>query len=156
MKRHIVNPMHFDHLPVQAVEYAPQNLRTIAIQVNNETLGAMAIEFGCEIQYHGNTPYLDALLERINNAGEKVVCSKVLRPGEWLVVLEDEIHMFPHDVFWNTFGQHKVAEHGQFDSLDMDAIANFDPNAAPATNFMNLPVGMTHEGKQLPDVPQIN
>jgi hypothetical protein len=156
MRREIITPLHLGKLPVIEVEYALRSLHTIAVQVNNETIGAMAIEFGVEIMSsHPNNKWLPTAFERKNAKGEKTSIERTIVPGEWLVVLDDEVHIFPHDVFWNTFGQAKGPAHEeQFIGIVTKAELENDVETEPPngkvyqnTGFINLPVELTAEGK---------
>ena len=169
MRKQIITPAHLDRLPVLHVVYVLQNLKTVAIQVNNETIGAMSIEFGVEIMTaHPNHKWLPAMLERPNSKGERGYIERALNMGEWLVILEDEVHVFPNDdIFWSTFAQDRPEQHSQEQfiglvtkaELENDALqveGQLYPNNAPKTGFMDLGPGFTNQEKQLPDVPQIH
>jgi len=169
MQKQIVTPIHLVRLPCQQVVYVPQNLQTIAIQVTRETMGAMAIEFGCEVQIsHPNMRFLVALLQRYNVKRENGFIERALYFGDWLVVLEDEVHVFPEDIFGATFTKFEGDQHGFPEQIDetLNAVAML-PNEMTesaqklgdmlrkkqGTAFMDLPAELTHEGKNLPDQP---
>lgn len=163
MKRRIITPELLEKLPVIAVDYALQNMRTSAIQVNPETIGAMAIEFGVEIQTaHPNIKWLPTVFQRSKEKGEKTVIERTVYCGDWLVIIDDEVHVFPHDVFWNTFGQAKIALHGEQDDQIIGIVTRTElredelavegkiyQNPGTTSGFMDLPVGLTNEGKEL-------
>jgi len=142
MQRVNINPRALDRLPLIEIVYVPQELRTWAIQVNNETIGAMAIEFGVEIQTaHPNHKWLPAAFERTNAKGEKLVIERTLGLGDWLVILSDEVIVFPSEPFWSTFA-----------SADAPSHSAEDPKNHAITGFMQLPPDLTHEGK-IGDMP---
>lgn len=153
MRPQILTPAHLDRLPVQAVVYEPQNFRTVAIQITAETIGAMAIEFGYEIQItHPSHRWLRGLLDRVNEKGEHRVLERILQLDDWLVVLEDEIHVFPGDVFWNTFGQAKL-------NIHVAAVEPVEPTGFERTSgFMDLGPGFVspqdpNYQQNLPELP---
>lgn len=159
MRKQILSPMHLDRLPVMPVVYVPQNLRTIALQCLNETIGAMSIEFGVEIEtQNSNYKWLSVLLQRSNEQGDKGAVNRTIRLGDFLVVLENEIHVFPGEVFWDTFAPadhvpaHAEPAQEQFLGIVTKAELRADEKSSI---FMDLPPDLTYEGK-LPDVPQIN
>jgi len=163
MKKQVVTPIHLVRLPCQQVVYVPQNLQTIAIQVTRETIGAMAIEFGCEVgSAHPNYRWLAALLQRYNVKRESGFVERTLNLGDWLVVLEDEVHVFPEDVFGATFTKFEGDRHGFPEQIDesFNAVAmlpneltenvqklNDTLRKKQGTEFMTLPPELTHEGK---------
>jgi len=172
MRKQIVNASHLDRLPVMRVVYAPQNIETVAIQVNRETMGAMALEFGVEIMTaHPHHRWLPALLQRVNRKGDPGFIERALNLGEWLVALDDEIHVFPDDMFGSTFGEAREPAHEEHllgivtkaelrdDSLQIEGA--FYKNPGPQTGFMDLGPGYTSPDdpnyqQQLPEMPQIN
>jgi hypothetical protein len=147
MRIQILSPVHLNRLPMIPVVYTPQDIHTFAIQVTPETIGAMAIEFQVEVESQQRSRWLSVRLERKNGATETVSVARRLDLGEWLVVLNDEIHIFPPDVFQYTFGQDQEPTHQQD-----------DPSV---TGFMDLGPGFTNRTdpnyqQQLPEMPQIN
>lgn len=150
MKRRIITPELLEKLPVIEVDYALQNMRTSAIQVNRETIGAMAIEFGVEIQTaHPNIKWLPTVFQRSKEKGEKTVIERAVYCGDWLVIIDDEVHVFPHDVFWNTFGQAKIEMHAKDESfLGIVSKAELENDVRQELHgFMTLPPELTNEGK---------
>lgn len=169
MRKQIITPAHLDRLPVLHVVYVLQNLKTVAIQVNNETIGAMSIEFGVEIMTaHPNHKWLPAMLERQNSKGERGFIERALNMGEWLVVLEDEVHVFPNDdIFWSTFAQDRPEQHSQEQFIGLvtkaelvdDALqleGKLHKNPGQTSGFMDLGAGFTNKPDTLPDVPQVS
>jgi hypothetical protein len=137
-----INPRTLDRLPLIEVVYIPQDLHTYAVQVCNETIGAMAIEFGVEIGIaHPNHKWLPTAFERTNSKGEKIIIERTLNNGDWLVILNDEVIVFPSEPFWSTFASPDAPSH----SADV-------PSNHSVMGFMQLPPDLTHEGK-IGDMP---
>jgi len=169
MRREILTGAHLNNLPVVPVVYAPRNLQTVAVQVTPDTIGAMAIEFGCEVQVGGNVGHLwlTTLLERTNDKGDKVPVEKVIRLGDWLVELQNEIHIFPPDVFNRTFSDlqdlHAFSDEVGLGIVPSETLAKelgieLAPEKKHKIEFLNLPPGMTSPDdpnyqQQLPDQP---
>jgi hypothetical protein len=161
MRRQIITPGHLTRLPVIAVFYEPQAIQTVAIQVTPETIGAMSIEFGVEIGVsHPNLKSLPAAFERLSGKDEARSIERTIFYGEWLVPLNGEVLVFPADTFWNTFSQDKPAEHA-FEAQVSEGIMSseqlareFDIHIPTGTKqkleFMNLPVELQHQEKDLP------
>jgi hypothetical protein len=154
MREEIVNASHLDRLPVTKVHYAPRGLDTVAIPVTEETIGAMAIEFGVEIRRNSVGLYLDVALERKGDAGPTVQ-RKILHLSDWLVALDYEIHVFPHNVMWNTFGQVSNPQHEMAEEQFLGLVTKQEligDVKAEGTGFQKLPVELTADRK-LPDLP---
>lgn len=160
MRRQIITPGHLTRLPLIAVFYEPQGIQTVAIQVTPETIGAMSIEFGVEISVsHPNLKCLPAAFERLSGKDEARTLERTIFYGEWLVVLNGEVLVFPADTFWNTFSQDKPAEHA-FEINDgivsseqhaRELGMSIPPGPKMKLEFMNLPVELQHQEKDLPD-----
>jgi hypothetical protein len=162
MRRQIITPGHLTRLPLIAVFYEPQAIQTVAIQVTPETIGAMSIEFGVEISVsHPNHKFLPAMFERLSGKDEACSIERTIFYGEWLVVLNGEVLVFPADTFWNTFSQDKPAEHAFEAQLDERIMSSeqlarelgIDIPTGPKKKleFMNLPPELQHQEKDLPD-----
>lgn len=160
MREIIVNGSHLTKLPVIRVYYAPRNLETVAIPVTVETIGAMAIEFGVEIERTNMGPVICASFERKGDTGSGVL-KRRLYLSEWLVELDGEVHIFPQDVMWNTFSQatepaHLMAQDGLMSKEDLREQLMGVPepiqDEIQPTGFLNLPVELTADRK-LPDLP---
>ena len=163
MREELVNGSHLQNLPVMMVRYAPRNLETVAIPVTIETIGAMAIEFGVEIERTNMGPVIVVSLERkgdieLDRQAGPGFLKRRLYLSEWLVELDGEIHIFPQDVMWNTFSQATDPAHQRDFPKEIDesfnavAMPSSDAPAGPATGFLNLPVELTADRK-LPDLP---
>lgn len=148
MRKQAVTPIHLDRLPMIRVIYVLQNFETVAIQCVPETIGAMSIEFGVEVETQQSYRWLTVILERNDHTKDKpVIISRKISLGDWLVVLEDEVHIFPNDVFHYTFALAKEASH-----LSV-------PEEQPATTFMSLPADLQHQDSLPPlppEIPQIH
>jgi hypothetical protein len=143
MRRQIITPGHLTRLPIIAVFYEPQGIQTVAIQVTPETIGAMSIEFGVEISVtHPNHKFLPAMFERLSGKDEARSIERTIFYGEWLVVLNGEVLVFPADTFWNTFSQDKPAEHAEAENEVAQGIVPLDTFR---TAFMTLPADMQHQ-----------
>lgn len=160
MRREIVNGSHLNNLPVVHVTYIPRNLQTVAVQVTPETLGAMAIEFGAEIE-RGQGPnqlWIRTTLERdahLNKDGRISKLEVMLTYGDWLVDIDGEVRIFPESVMWTTFSQAHDPAHEMVASEGIMAKEEFRSNGymnVPSTKFMNLPAELQAPEK-LPDLP---
>lgn len=152
MRKEIITPRHLDNLPVLRVVYVPQDIHTVAVQVSRETMGAMSIEFGVEIMTaQSNHRWLPALLQRRNAKGDQGFIERALNLGEWLVALDEEVHVFPDDTFSYTFANdeqplHAVAVNDVREELGLPAF-----QGTAGTSFMSLPEGYTSQ--ELPSLP---
>ncbi len=154
MRRQIITPGHLTRLPLVPVFYAPQNIRTFAVQVSPETMGAMSIEFGVEISINANTRCLPCAFERFNGRDESRTIERTIFYGEWLVILHDEVLVFPPDTFLHTFSEDRQPEHEEAVSRDVLSVEEF------RTGFITLAPGMTspedpNYQQQLPDLPVV-
>jgi hypothetical protein len=154
MRRQIITPGHLTRLPLVPVFYAPQGIRTFAVQVEPETIGAMSIEFGVEISVnHPNTRCLPCAFERFNGKDESRTIERTIFYGEWLVILHDEVLVFPPDTFLHTFSEDRQPEH-ENPGLSEGVLSVEDFR----TGFITLAPGMTSPDdpnyqQQLPDIP---
>jgi hypothetical protein len=76
---------------------------------------------------------------------------------DWIVVVMNELHTMPEDVFWNTFSRvgdpaHEMQETA-FQSLSdagiAESLTGVNPLRRGSTAFMELPEGYTHQGEAL-------
>jgi hypothetical protein len=148
MRRQIITPGHLTRLPLVPVFYAPQGIRTFAVQVGPETMGAMSIEFGVEINVnHPNVRYLPCVFERFNGKEESRTIERTIFYGEWLVILHDEVLVFPQDSFLHTFSEDRQPEH-ETPPVSEGVISVEDFR----TGFMTLPPNL-QAPDTLPDIP---
>lgn len=156
MRKEIITPRHLDNLPVLRVVYVPQDIHTVAVQVSRETMGAMSIEFGVEIMTaQPNHRWLPALLQRRNAKGDQGFIERALNLGEWLVALDEEVHVFPDDTFASTFANDEAPAHEMVSSEGIMPKEEFRPNGymnVPSMKFMDLPAEL-QAPKPLPDLP---
>lgn len=160
MRREIVNGSHLNNLPVVHVKYIPRNIHTVAVQVTPETIGAMAIEFGAEIERAtgSNATWIRTALERdahLNKDGRVSKLEVVLGYGDWLVDIDGEVRVFPDSVMWTTFSQAQDPAHEMVSSEGIMSKEEFRSNGymdVPSTKFMDLPAEL-QAPKALPDLP---
>ena len=65
------------------------------------------------------------------------------------MVLDEEVHVFPDNTFSSTFAKDEEAAHRQ-DEPFLGLVEK--THEQPATSFMDLPPGLTNEGKDLPGI----
>jgi hypothetical protein len=141
------------------VEYTPGDMRTTAVKVTRENIGALALEAQAELGWGNNIKHMciTALVERTNDNGEKIIAQKSFFVDEWIIVVMNELHSMPDDVFWNTFSRvgdpaHEMQE-AAFQSLSdagiAESLTGVNPLLRGGTTFMELPKGYTHQGEAL-------
>lgn len=108
----IANP-HDMYLPgLESVSYPPKKINTVALKVTPENIGALSLEFEAELCYFNNgVPFFDTEVGRGTEAAPKPVRRLQIRPGDWIVILWDEYHLFRENEFNNTFHLNAVPSH---------------------------------------------
>lgn len=108
----IANP-HNTYLPgLESVSYPPK-VKTVAVKVTRENIGALSIEFASELLYFQNNgePFFYVDLQRTNEDGTPGSVRTMIRIGDWLVVLWDEYRVFREAEFSYTFRLNAVPSH---------------------------------------------
>lgn len=96
-----VNLIHFSP---RRVAYKPKKIRTEAIQVTLENVGKLCLEFSADLMYSGEMPWFSFMAIRYKQDGLAGVPRDVIvRVGDWLVPLWNELHLFRDREFQNTF-----------------------------------------------------
>lgn len=97
-----VNLSHLD--PIQ-VSYAPKGIITEAIEVRDENIGKLALEFETELRYYDTgLTWFTFMADR--DAEPPLNSRKLLiNVGFWIVVLWGELHVFRDKEFQSTFVQ---------------------------------------------------
>jgi hypothetical protein len=100
----IANP-HELYLPgLESVSYPPKKINTVAVKVTTENIGALSLEFESELCYFNNgVPFFETEVSRGTEAEPKPARYLQIRPGDWIVVLWDEYHLFRENEFQHTF-----------------------------------------------------
>jgi len=91
-------------LGAEAVSYNLKDIHTLAMQVTREKIGGLALEFETELIYSGEgEPYLNIYVARGTKEEPENDRNLIVRPGDWFVILWDEIHLFRDKEFRSTF-----------------------------------------------------
>lgn len=78
-------------------------LRTQAIPIGMDNIGALTLVFETELCSSDNCLCFDIFVERRDIVGNVVTVSRTFSLGDWIVPLRGELHRFPDEVFKNTF-----------------------------------------------------
>lgn len=100
-----------DHLDPRMVSYEPKGIFTEAVLVTNENIGKLSLEFEEELCYSSSPPHMPYFFFSAARRGEKDADEKewtvskrlTVRINDWIVPLRGEIHMYPDELFRNTF-----------------------------------------------------
>jgi hypothetical protein len=96
--------VNLSHLYPVRVSYAPKGIVTEAIQATRENIGKLALEFEEELLFnHEDAPYFRIQAERGTQSKPQTPRLFHIRPGDWIVPLRDEIHVYKDELFQNTF-----------------------------------------------------
>jgi hypothetical protein len=117
-------------LGAEAVSYHLKDIHTLALQVTREKIGGLSLELEVELTYGvEGEPRLSFWAARGTKNEPENDRNIIVQPGDWLVVLWDEIHKFKDEDFRSTF--------------------SFDEMPTPAEKGVHIPIGEmireTHE-----------
>lgn len=91
-------------LGAEAVSYHLKNIHTLALQVTREKIGGLSLELEVELTYGiEGEPRLSFWAARGTKNEPENDRNIIVQPGDWLVILWDEIHMFKDEDFRSTF-----------------------------------------------------
>lgn len=133
----IANP-HNMYLPgLESVSYPPKKINTVAVKVTPENIGILSIEFEAELCYFNNgLPFFETEVSRGTEADPKPARHIQVRPGDWIVVLWDEYHLFRENEFLNTFRMNYA---GLLEEPSVDHGSPQNPPRNYATDISLLP-----------------
>lgn len=102
------------HLGMREVSYPAKDIHTMALEVLPENIGALSLELRSHLRYYADTgtPYIVFWAERKGDENSPVRKAELLiRPGDWIVIVWDEIHIFRDAEFRCTFRMDTPAPH---------------------------------------------
>lgn len=122
MKLNSVSGFNIYALGAEPISYHLRAIHTMALQVTEENIGILALEFETELTY---CPEGDVSLKVWVERTEAAVGARILEfyPTDWIVVLWDEFHLFRDKEFQHTFS---------FDSIETPLAA--EPDAPRMTD----------------------
>jgi len=110
MKVFNAESVDLSHLDLQVVEYAPKNIITEALQITQENIGKLSLEFEEELFFdQGGRPYFVFTAERLDGTQvDPAIAAKdsielYVRLTDWIVPLRGELHIFRDLIFQHTF-----------------------------------------------------
>lgn len=111
----IRNLQDFDsifYLGAVSVSYPPKDINTEAIQVVPGNIGALSVELQTELCYRNDgAPFIEIEVGRGTEQNPKPDRFVSIRPGDWIVVLWDELHVFRDFEFKSTFVVSSASKH---------------------------------------------
>lgn len=97
------------HFQPRHVSYQPMDLRVEAVQVTQENIGRLSLEFETELLFNGDRlPYFRIEVWRkgpndTDETGMSQTLMLTVLVGDWIIPLRGEIHVYPNQMFLNTF-----------------------------------------------------
>lgn len=92
------------HLGTVLVAYSPKGIKTEAVQVTAENVGALSLELDEELRYYDTgEPFIQFRAQRGTDDEPKTPAVVTLRVTDWLVCIGDELRMFRDFEFKRTF-----------------------------------------------------
>lgn len=83
-----------------SVSYSAQDIKTEALEVTAENIGALSVELHTGISYSDGAPVLFLKLDRGEDEEPQMA---ELRPGMWIVALWEQLYVFKDFDFKTTF-----------------------------------------------------
>lgn len=102
----IYNASNIDlrHFDVVIANYDPKRIHAEAIQATEENIGKLSLEFEEELYNDGKGLWFGFDAERTKEDGSADMPQELyVLVGSWIVALRGELHVFPGNVFQNTF-----------------------------------------------------
>lgn len=92
------------HLGPERVSYEPKDILTEAIQVTQENIGKLSLEFEEELFYdNSGRPFFVFSASRGKEDSPADPAELYVRLSDWIVPLRGELHIFRDVIFQNTF-----------------------------------------------------